>query len=110
MSADNKIAIVIKGWYGDKTNEVFCVYVIDQKQQLIVPCDEAYGTTIETSDVLSDLTNKLKKLDYKISYDIREETFFNVQEFYPTIINGKPVKNNDNIPFVKMNKHTVCLN
>ena len=112
MSADNKIAIVVKGWYRDQDNVVFCVYLIDCKQQLIIPCDEAYGSTVDTSDVLSDLTNKLKKENYKIAYDIREDTFFNVQEFYPTLVNGKPVKavKEKTTPFQTLNKHTICLN
>jgi hypothetical protein len=108
-----KIAVIVKGYYREITNTVFSIYILNEKKQLLIPCDEVFGTEVETSDALADIVNELKKGGYKVTYDIREETFFDVNQFYPSHINEKPIPETNKerkLQTQKMLGRDICLN
>jgi hypothetical protein len=105
MSKKNqKIAIVVTGYYKQKDNEVYAIYLLDDKQQMIIPRDEAFGSEMETCDCLCDIVNKLKGINYKVVYDKKMKDF-DVTKYFPQVRKAHEI-----LPTQKLGDHQICLN
>lgn len=81
-----QLAVVVKGYYEKANNSVFGIYLLDKRNVLMIPCSKDFLSEEESFDCLGDTILYLEKLGYKVEYDIRKETEFDISQNYPTLI------------------------
>jgi len=87
MESKQKIGVVIKGYYQQLENTVFAIYLLDSQKCLMIPCSENTLNETESFDCLGDTASILQKQGYKLHFDIRKETEFDVTTRYPKLAN-----------------------
>lgn len=99
---NEKVAIVVKGYYEEESNHCVCIYVMDKRKSIIIPLKaDNFEEAEELVCAVGDILRKYESENYDIKYS--EKTDFDVTKYVPF----KPMKNN---VFQELGKHTICLN
>lgn len=99
---NEKVAIVVQGYYEKKSNQCICIYVLDKKKSIVIPLEaNNFKEAEEIIGAVGEILGKYEDQNYQIKFS--HKTDFDVTKYAPF----KPTKNN---VFQKLGKHTICLN